>query len=105
MYVFTNLSTQAGCYTRSILKWSLTGLNSEFSLSLTGCLTKGKEPSLLYYLPIAGGRIIEFIPFPKVLGHMKCNQPCPGFELGSPCPFPYDGNNYTTGIVYVHICK
>ena len=26
-----------------------------------------EEPSLSYYLPIAGGRIIGFIPFPRVL--------------------------------------
>ena len=26
-----------------------------------------KEPSLSYYLPIAGGRMIGFIPFPRVL--------------------------------------
>ena len=45
-------------------KRSLTGLNSEFSLSYTSCLTKAEEPSLPYYLPIAGGRIIGFIPFP-----------------------------------------
>ena len=31
------------------------------------CLTKAKEPSLSYDLPIAEGRIIEFIPFPRVL--------------------------------------
>ena len=31
------------------------------------CLTKVEEPSLSYYLPIAGGRIIGFIPFPRVL--------------------------------------
>ena len=48
-------------------KRSLTGLNSEFSFSLTSCLTKAEEPSLPYYLPIAGGRIIGFIPFPRVL--------------------------------------
>ena len=45
-------------------KRSLTGLNSEFSFSLTSCLTKTEEPTIL---PIAGGRIIEFIPFPRVL--------------------------------------
>ena len=45
----------------------LTGLNSEFSFSYTSCLTKAEEPSLPYYLPIAGGRIIGFIPFPRVL--------------------------------------
>ena len=48
-------------------KWSLTGFNSEFSFSLTSCLTKAEETSLLYYLSIAGGRIIGFIPFPRVL--------------------------------------
>ena len=31
------------------------------------CYTKDKESSLLYYLLTAGERIIEFIPFPRVL--------------------------------------
>ena len=65
--IFTNPSARAGYDTRSIFKRSLTGLNSEFSFSLTSCLTKAEEPSLPYYLPIAGGRIIGFIPFPRVL--------------------------------------
>ena len=84
--IFTNPSTRAGYDTRSIFKHSLTGLNSEFSFSQTSCHTKAKEPSLPYYLPIAGGRIIGFIPFPRVL--VLCNQSRPGFELVSPCPFP-----------------
>ena len=33
---------------------STAGLNLEFSFSYTSCLTKAKEPSLPYYLPIAG---------------------------------------------------
>ena len=53
--------------TNPIFKQSLTGLNSEFSFSLTSCFTKAEEPSLPYYLPIAGGRIIGFIPFPRLL--------------------------------------
>ena len=65
--LFTNPSARAGYDTRSIFKRSLTGLNSEFSFSKTSCLTKAEEPSLSYYLPIAGGRIIGFIPFPRVL--------------------------------------
>ena len=65
--ILTNPSTRAGYDTRSIFKRSLTGLNSEYSFSLTGCLTKAEEPSLSYYLPITGGRIIGFIPFPRVL--------------------------------------
>ena len=65
--LFINPSTRVGYDTRSIFKRSLTGLNSEFSFSYTSCLTKAEEPSLSYYLPIAGERIIEYIPFPRVL--------------------------------------
>ena len=35
-----NPSIWAGCDTRSICKWSLTGLNLEFSFFLTSCHTK-----------------------------------------------------------------
>ena len=64
--IFTNPSARAGYDTRSIFKQSLTGLNSEFSF-LTSCLTKAEEPSLPYYLLIAGGRIIGLIPSLRVL--------------------------------------
>ena len=47
-------------------KRRLTGFNSEFSFSYTSCLKKDEEPSLSYYLPIAGGGMIGFIPFPRV---------------------------------------
>ena len=67
LYIFTNPSAQAGYDTKSIFKQSLTGLNSEFSFSYIGCHTKAEEHSLTYYLPIAEGRIIGFIPFPRVL--------------------------------------
>ena len=60
-------STRTGYDTRSIFKRSLTGLNSEYSFSKTSCLTKATEEPSLPYLPIAGGRIIGFIPFPRVL--------------------------------------
>ena len=52
--IFTNPSARAGYDSRSIFKRSLSGLNSEFSFSLTSCLTKAEELSLPYYLPIAG---------------------------------------------------
>ena len=61
LILFTNPSARAGYDTRSIFKQSLTCLNSEFSF------TKAEEPSLSYYLPIAGGRRIGFLPFPRVL--------------------------------------
>ena len=68
VYMYSpNPSARVGYDTRSIFKRSLMGLNSEFSFSQTSCLTKAKEHSLSYYLPIAGGRIIGFIDFPRVL--------------------------------------
>ena len=67
IYIFTKPSARAGYDTRSIFKLSLPCLNSEISFSKTTCLTKAEELSLPYYLPIAGGGIIGFIPFPGVL--------------------------------------
>ena len=67
LIIFTNPSARVGYDPRSIFKRSLIGLNSEFSFSYTSCPTKAVEPSLPYYLPIAGGRIIGIIPFPRVL--------------------------------------
>ena len=63
------------------------GRISEFSFSSTSCLTKAEETSLSYYLPIAGGRIIGFIPFPRLLVLCEMQSVSPGFELMSPCPF------------------
>ena len=68
------------------LKRSLTGLNLEFSFSKSSCLTKAEEPSLPYYLPISGGRIIGFIPFSAMWNAISLVQ-----DLNS-----YDDNHYTT---------
>ena len=76
--IFTNPSARAGYDTRSIFKWGLTGLISEFSFS-TSCLTKAKDPRLSYYLPIAGGKIIGFIPFPRVL--VLCEMQLVSFRI------------------------
>ena len=48
-------------------KENLTGSNSVFSFPLTGCHTMVKESSQSYNLPISGGKIVGFIPFPMVL--------------------------------------
>ena len=45
-----------------------------------------KEPSLPYYLPIAGGRV-GFIPSLRVLALSEMQLPHPGFELGATSPF------------------
>ena len=97
MYIFTNPSAQAGYDTRSIFKQSLTGLNSEFSFSLTSCLTKAEEPSLSYYLPIAGGIIIGFIPFPRVLVLCEMLSVWSRIWTCVAVSIFYDDNHYTTG--------
>ena len=70
-YVFVNPSALVECDPRSLFKRSITGFNKEFSFSLIGCATKAKEPSLPFYLPIAGERIIRFISFSRVSEHCK----------------------------------
>ena len=62
-----NLSARAECDLRSVFKRVLTSLNSDFSFSHTGYLTKVNDPSLFYYLPIAGGWILGFMPLPRAL--------------------------------------
>ena len=78
-------------------KRSLTGLNSEFSFSYTCCLTKAEESSLPYYLPIAGGRIIEFIPFPRVLVLCEMQSVSSRIWTRVAVSISYDDNHYTTG--------
>ena len=95
--IFTNPSAQAGYDTRSIFKQSLTGLNSEFSFSYTSCLTKAEELSLSYYLPIAGGRIIGFILFPRVLVLREMQSVLSRIWTCIAVSISYDDNHYTTG--------
>ena len=78
-------------------KRSLTGLNSEFSFSKTSCLNKAEETSLSYYLPIAGGRIIGFIPFPRVLVLCEMQLVSARIWTSVAVSISYHGNHYTTG--------
>ena len=66
IYIYVNPSARAGYNAKAILS-SLSGLNSEFSFSETGCHTKAKEPSLVFYLFTAIRRKIGLIPFPRIL--------------------------------------
>ena len=95
--IFTKPSTWTGYDTRSIFKQSLTGLTSEFSFSKTSCLTKAEEPSLPYYLPIAGGRITGFIPFPMVLVLCEMQSVSSRIWTRFVVSISYDDNYYTTG--------
>ena len=78
-------------------KRSLTGLNSEFSFSYTSCLTKAEEPSLPYYLPIAGGRIFGFTPFPRVLVLCEIQSVTSRIWTRVAVSISYDDNHYITG--------
>ena len=101
IYIFTNPSARAEYDTRSFFKRSLTGLNSELSFSSTSCLTKAEEPSLPYYLPIAGGRIIGFIPFPRVLVLCEMQPVSSRIWTRVAASISYDDN--TTGTAFVVI--
>ena len=57
----------SGCNSRSIFKWITTGLNSVFFIFLT----RDREPSLHYYLPIVGVRRDWFLPFSRALVQSK----------------------------------
>ena len=95
--MFTNPSARAGYDTRSIFKQSLTGLNSVFSFSMTSCHTNAEELSLSYYLPIAGGRIIGFIPSPRVLVQCEMQSVSSRVWTRVAVPISYDDNHFSTG--------
>ena len=56
-----------------------------------------EEPSLSYYLPIAGGRLIGFIPFPRVL--VLCEMQSVSSRIWTRIAVfvSYGDNDYTTG--------
>ena len=61
------------------------------------CLTKAEEPSLPYYLPIAGRRVIGFIPFPRV--SVLCEMQSVSSRIWTcvAVSISCDDNHYTTG--------
>ena len=80
----SNLSARAGWDTRPVLS---EGSNSEFSISKTVGNAKHKEPSVLYNLLRAGGRIVEFMPSPRLLALCEMQTALPRFGLGLSSPF------------------
>ena len=71
-------------------------------LPTPSCLTKAEEPSLSYYLPIAGRRIIGFIPFPMVLVLCEMQSVLSRIWTRVAVFISYDDNNYATG-TFIHI--
>ena len=99
--ILSTFLLRAGCDTRSIFKWSKADVNSEFYFSLTGCLTKTKELSILHYLPVFRGD--EFMPASRALVRAK-TQPRPGFELGAPILFSLTITVTLSISVYTCVC-
>ena len=96
-YIYTKPCARAGCGTRSVFKRIITDLSSEFSFSSTCCLTKDKELSLHYCLPIVGARIIGFIPFPRVLVQCEMQSALTRIWTRIALSISYDNNRYPTG--------
>ena len=59
-----------------------------------------EEPSLSYYLSIAGGRIIGFIPFPRVLVLCEMQSVSSRIWTRIAVLISYGDNDYTTGTSY-----
>ena len=99
-----NTSARAGYDTRSIFKRSLTGFEFIYWIHLLNYSSprlvaspRAEEPSLPYYLPIAGGRIIGFIPFPRVLVPCEMQSVSSRIWTHIAVSISYDDNHYTKG--------
>ena len=80
--MYTEPLPWTGSDTKYILKGNKASLNSKFSFSKTGYLTKAKEPTLLY-LPIPRSMYLFF----SQKRQEKWGQSRSGFELESLFPF------------------
>ena len=65
-------------------------------------ISNAEEPSLPYYL-LFGGRIIGFIPFPRVL--VECEMQSVSFRIWTrvAVSISYDDNSYTTGTFLIYV--
>ena len=101
---FTNPSAWAWCETKSIFKWSLTGMNLKFSFFQAGCHIKVKEPNLLYYSTLRWRKNNWIHTFPQVYKrYVRWKLSRPGFELWSLCPFPTTKTVTLWTLPYIYI--
>ena len=91
-----NPSARAGYDTRSIFKRVSFEFTSFPSPRLVA-LTKAEELSLSSYLPIAGGRIIGVIPFPRILVLCEMQSVSSRIWTRVAVSISYGDYNYTTG--------
>ena len=72
------------------------GFEFRIFLLLDWYLTKAKEFNLPYYLPIAGERIIGFIPFPRVLALCEMQSASSRIWTRAAVSISHDNNHSTT---------
>ena len=80
----------------------LSGVWTQSFPSRLVALTKAEEPSMPDYLPIAGWRIIGFIPFPRVLVLCEMQSVSSRIWTCVAVSISYDDNNYTTGTSMIY---
>ena len=96
IYIYQPLRS-AIFYTRSIFKWILTGFEFRvFPSPWLVAFTKLEKPSLTYYSTIAGGRIIVFITFPRILVLCEMQSVASRIWTCFVVSMTYDDNHYTT---------
>ena len=97
--ILTTPSARAGYDIRSIFKWSLTGFPSP-RLVASPRLKNLVCPTIL---PIAGERIIGFIPFPRVLVLCEMQSVSSRIWTCVAVSISYDDNHYTMGtLIFMH---
>ena len=103
VYVFTNPSARVGSDTKSIFNRSLTGLIKSFLLDRRH--SKIKELSLTNYFPIAAGRIVRVIPFPRVF--LLCEKKTVSSRIWTRITvfIFYVDNHYTTSTCKFTYCR
>ena len=103
IHIHTCVFTNTPNISRSIFKWSLTSLNSDFSFSYTSYHTKLKQISLSSYLPIGRRRIIESIHFPRVLVLCEMQTALSRVRTRVALSIYYDTTHYTITKIYIYI--
>ena len=98
MHIYLPLNTSR-MWHKVKFKQSITGLNSEFSFSKTGCHNTVEEPSLPNYYPIDGVRIIGFL---RVLVLRKMQTASSRIWSWVSMSISSDGN-YDTMNIYIYI--
>ena len=95
--IFTDPSARAGYDTRSIFKRSLIGFEFRVFLLLDKLPHQMKNLVCPTILPLAGGRIIGFIPFPRVLVLCEMQSVSSRIWTRVAVSISYHDNHYATG--------